>query len=363
MSSFACPIVEVKGFGKHPNADALSITEIMGSTCIFKTGTFQKGDWAVFVPAESVVPLSHPAFSWLADPNRPKKTTHRVKAKKLRGVFSDGFLVPISDVPGHSFITYPDGGRCVVFSLNDDCDMGSLSLGYDMADRLGVVKYEEPEPVHMNTGNRRDPGFMPVYDMESWRKFKYIMEDGEDVVITEKLHGCNFRAVYRDGEVFVGSRTTIKIEHETNLWWRAARLIGLQDKLKECEGIAIYGEVYGQVQDLRYGVKDIAFAAFDAYDTVKRQYLDYDDFAALCNRLDIPMAPVLYRGPYSPQALLSVVEPPEGQPGLKSTLADCLREGAVIKTTKHRWCQDVGRVQLKLVSEAYLLRKNGTELH
>lgn len=350
MSNFSCPIVEVQGFGKHPNADALSVTDIMGSTCIFKTGTFQKGDLAVFIPVDAVVPLSHKAFAWLADKNRPNKTTHRVKAKKLRGVFSDGFLVPMHDL----YELFEDGILCEP----------SWDLGDDAATALGVVKYEEPEPVHMNTGNRQDPGYMPIYDLEPWKKNKYVINEGDEVVITEKIHGMNSRFLWREGELFVGSHRCIKAYAETNVWWKVAMEYDLEPKLLKEMGIALYGEVYG-TQDLKYGQANgkTGFMAFDAYDTLRRQWLPYDEFLALCQRLGVPTVPVLYRGPYSAQALISCVEPAEGEPPLMSTIADCIREGAVIRTTTERWHQDVGRVQLKLVSQAYLLRNGGSEFH
>ena len=67
--------------------------------------------------------------------------------------------------------------------------------------------------------------------------------------------------------------------------------------------------------------------------------------------------PILYEGPYLPE----VVEPlADG----KSTIAGHIREGWVIKPWVYRESQNTGsRVILKLVSEAYLLRKDGSEHH
>jgi RNA ligase (TIGR02306 family) len=122
--------------------------------------------------------------------------------------------------------------------------------------------------------------------------------------------------------------------------------------------LALYGEVYG-TQDLKYGCKpgQTQFAAFDVYDTTQAQWLDHQQFRDFCQTLEIPMVPELYRGEYLP----GVIEPlAEG----KSTIAGHIREGFVIKPLINRIHYAVGgRVILKLVSEAYLLRKDGSEWH
>jgi hypothetical protein len=37
---------------------------------------------------------------------------------------------------------------------------------------------------------------------------------------------------------------------------------------------------------------------FDAIDTAERRFLDWDEFVALARDLDLPVVPVLYRGPF-----------------------------------------------------------------
>jgi hypothetical protein len=61
--------------------------------------------------------------------------------------------------------------------------------------------------------------------------------------------------------------------------------------------------------------------------------------------------PALYQGPFDEKVLADLVEG-------KSTLAPKqIREGVVIKKADEPW------VRLKWVSQAYKLRKDGTELH
>src|SRR5574343_587969 len=87
MSEFHVVVVEIGKVGKHPNADTLSITSVLGGyPVIFRTGQFNQGDKAVYVPVDAICPASDPRFAFLGENNR-------IKAKRLRGIFSMGLLV------------------------------------------------------------------------------------------------------------------------------------------------------------------------------------------------------------------------------------------------------------------------------
>lgn len=81
MSEFHINVVEIGTIEKHPNADTLSITSVDGYPCIIRTGEFTEGDRAVYIPVDSILPKDEPRWEFLAG--------HlRVKAKKLRGIFT-----------------------------------------------------------------------------------------------------------------------------------------------------------------------------------------------------------------------------------------------------------------------------------
>jgi RNA ligase (TIGR02306 family) len=349
MSTFSCPLVQIPGHGKHRNADSLRITQIEGSVCIFKEGAFDKGHLAVFIPVDAVVPLEHKAFAWLKDKQRPNKTHHRVKALRLRGVFSDGFLVPVSDLP--------DGA------------LGLLKLGDDCSQLLGVTKYEEVVLPGMGGKEEAYGPDVPVYDIEPWKKFKSVFDDPtENVVITEKLHGANSRFAFIDGRLWVGSRNRFLYQDEKNMWWAIAAAYDLETKLRQHPNLVLYGETYGDVQDLGYGMNKGSgkreFRAFDIYDKDARKYLDYPVFYETCQRLGIPTVPVLYEGEIGDGDMVEQLTNPfnEDEKPYVSTLdKNTLREGVVIKPVSERWNYSTHRTILKHVSRAYLLRKGGTE--
>jgi RNA ligase (TIGR02306 family) len=241
MSEFHVEVVRVGATEKHPNADALSITKIHGGyPVIFRTGEFQEGDLAVYIPVDSVVPAGDARWAFLGN-------DRRIRAKRLRGVFSMGLLIQAPE---------------------------RAALGTDVASLLGITKYEPPEPSSAAEEAEPDPGTMPVYDIEGLRKFSDLIKPGEEVWISEKVHGVNARFVHDGERLWVGSRTGIKKESVAGLWWKMARKYDLAKRLSSVPGIAIYGEIYGQVQNLKYGVsqsEDARLIVFDAIDTRTRE--------------------------------------------------------------------------------------------
>lgn len=330
MSEFRIEIVRLGPVEALPNSNFLSITRVHGGyPCVIKSTDFKEGDLAVYVPVDGLVPLDHPKFAFLKKEG-DMKTHHRLRAVRLRGTFSMGLLVPA------------------------DSDMKE---GEDVRERLGIIKYEPPEPFQMGGDNEKDPGFLPTYtDIEGLRRWPDVLVPGEEVVISEKVHGANARFAFHEGRLWAGSHTGIKKRDPNNLWWKAAIQYGLEEKLQRHPGIVFYGEVFGRVQDLHYGTMasgQIRLAFFDALDVTTRTYLPWDRFQAMLFDLELPLVPILYRGPWKPE----LVAHAEGE----STVPDAknVREGMVVKPVQERWHDKAGRAILKVHGEGYLTRKGG----
>ena len=82
-----------------------------------------------------------------------------------------------------------------------------------------------------------------------------------------------------------------------------------------------------------------------------------DEVKNICKELDIDTVPVLYSGPYSKEVVDELTNGKETVSGKELHM----REGIVIRPFNERRDDDIGRVILKSVSDAYLLRKGGTE--
>lgn len=169
MSTLIVEIIKVGKWGKHPEADTLGITHVYQFPVIFKLGEFQEGDKAIYFPVDAMLPIKPEfAFIWQNREN-PSERQRTIKAKKLRGIFSMGIIMPVK-----------------LFGLEDK------EVGTNVAEILGVVKSPDPvEPCNMSGKNRKSPAWFSLYtDIESARKYIKEFTLGEEVIFTEKIHGC-----------------------------------------------------------------------------------------------------------------------------------------------------------------------------
>ena len=99
---------------------------------------------------------------------------------------------------------------------------------------------------------------------------------------------------------------------------------------------------------MTYGLK--GKAAIVVFDLLRKgNWVDYDEAKEIGKVL--PWVPELYRGPWDKELLFKLAEGKS-----KVSLVDQIREGIVVKPIKERNNLEIGRTQLKIVSNAYLER-------
>lgn len=321
MSEFYTHVVELGKIGDHPNADRLEITNIYsGYPCIVQKGLWKPGDRAVYISIDALVPMSNPMFSFL-DSGKGREF-ERIKAKKLRGIFSMGILVPADP---------------------------KWEVGQNVSHELGIKKYVPELNEDFNNGiNIKDPGFIPVYtDICGLRKYSHIIQPGEEVMITEKLEGENARYVYYQDQLWIGSHRKIKVPGRQTRWGLVAETHGLEEKLSTHPGMILYGETYGYTRNFPYDVSEPSLRVFDVFDIRAGKYLNCDDAIAFVEKIGLSFVPVLYRGPWNIN-LLSLAEG-------KSSIGDHIKEGFIVKPVQERWDAECGRVVFKMKGEDYML--------
>jgi RNA ligase (TIGR02306 family) len=184
----------------------------------------------------------------------------------------------------------------------------------------------------------------------NFRKYPDLFEDGEEVILTEKTHGSSARFVCIDDQIYCGSHRFWKKENQDDLWWKAlSQCPVLESWLRHNQNLGVYGEVFGQVQNLRYGANQgqIFFAAFDIIRG--NHWLDYDEARKI--GAPLPWVPLVYRGQYNKEQTLAFAEGDSLYPSAQN-----IREGVVLKPVHERTNHKIGRVQMKIVSNQYLLK-------
>jgi RNA ligase (TIGR02306 family) len=362
MSDFSVSILPVSGIVPIENADNIEAVLIGDYKSIVKKGDFTVGDRIAYIPEGALVPI--PLLEEMGLIGKLSgKQKNRVKAIKLRGCLSQGLVLSYGDVL-KKYATNP---------VKRILALWRLRLGADVSDILGIIKYEPIVPAKFRGVFKPHP-YTLNYDIENIKKYNRIIEDGEEVSMTEKIHGTLIQVGIRpDQSIFITSKGLGKagviIEDKEvnagNTYIRAFHkyigantMIKLQEALGGQEQVTLFGEVFGiGIQDLGYQQNENQFRAFDIYVGNKGQgrYLPVDAFRLLCSEYQIFTVPEVYRGK------LSAKKCPRRSytNGLETVSGNAahLREGVVVRPLVERETRGLGRVILKSVSEAYLLRK------
>ena len=345
---------EVLTVHEHPNADALELAQVGLYRAVVAKGVYRTGETAVYIPEQSVLPEE--LIEELGLTGRlAGSRSDRVKAVRLRGELSQGI------------VCRPKALAAVDLAR-------AAADGTDFAERLDITKWVPPIPPTMDGEVEPAPDLLPWVDIENIQRYPDIFAPGEDVVLTEKLHGsaCLLTYFAEDGRVQVsskgfGAKYLALTEDPRNLYWRAVHghdVTAAAARLAERLGarrVGVFGEVYGAgVQDLTYGAdgrrETLGYAVFDVSAEIDGEVRWLDATELLTGEL--PLVPRLYEGPYDIGRVLEFAsgrETVSGQ-GLH------LREGVVIRPVTERYSPVTGgRAVAKAVSPAYLTRKGGTE--
>ena len=381
--AFVVPVV----LEPHADADRLSVVSVNAYTCVVATEDWQGVTKAVYIQPDTVVPDTEDfaflkrnnsaraelernkgmlteadyqvSLRHIEDGEKGNTKNLRITARRLRGVQSFGMLWPTTECP-----LCKDGIR-LLNSENDDGKMVhfidgpgeewpcllTAEVGDDMWESMCLKRYEPPLPDE--AGGQRDSApdlpWLHEYDVENFYNWPNVLSPGEEVVATEKLDGANSRFVYaRDRETgeyrqFCGGREEWKQDNPLSLWWRAFRAHPwLAEFCKAHPDWTVYGETFGNVQKLKYGVKPNQPNHIRIFDILKvNAFMDYTELETI-----LPAeyrAPVIYRGAWDAEKFkeLSLGN---------STFAAHLREGIVVCPVTERHDRALGRVKLKLVS-------------
>jgi RNA ligase (TIGR02306 family) len=332
MSSLIVEVSRIQKVLPHANAERLELAHVKGWQCVVPKGKYASGDLVTYIPPDSVIPVE------LSDRLGITKylSNGRVRCARLRGEPSFGVIL--------------------------DRENDQWPEGHDVAAVYGITKYVPPTRPGVADAAPAHPLFVSYTEIENMRNFPDIFVAGEEVVISEKIHGTNCRvgmiACQGIATPMAGSKGVRRVMPDadriaSDLYWHPYSIAGVRSLLDACyagaKQVILFGEVYGRVQSLRYGVPNgIAFRAFDLL--IDGHYVDYDRFAETCDAHGVERAPLVYRGPFSLEKVKELAEGDSVVPGAAN-----IREGVVVKPVVERDDPKIGRVILKYIGDGYLL--------
>jgi RNA ligase (TIGR02306 family) len=399
----------------HPNADTLSLAQVQGTgwQCVVRTADWvgsasttkevtPEGDCileGIYVSLDALLDPAVPEFAFLANKATKKfsdgRPGHRVKTIRLRGMISQGLVIPIPDGVRHTLLTVPADVQRVHAAVPHQAALDAVMPLLDPAgpttaadlenlyicEALKIERYEPPIPVDMSGQMVRSPvSFVHYTDIENAKNHPSWFTEADQVRVTEKIHGTNFRVgMVFDGkeapEYIVGSHTTAKLQVPlggSTLYAVMAERHFPEARMREVvqndngkwpfnEHFIVFGEVYGdKVQDLTYGCAR-GTREVRIYDVViDHVYQPWETIQKIAELFGIQTVPLLYRGQFNAQVV-------QGLRDGKSTLATHVREGCVVTAEPEvRVVDEDGssyRKILKFISDEYLCRAGEKDGH
>ncbi len=401
-TDFAVKVVSIKNVIPHPNADRLDLCEIAGWQCVSQRGNYKAGDLAVYIPIDSVLPDAVERKLFGPD-SKIKLHKSRVKSIKIRGSVSQGMLAPCDELGVPS------------------------KEGYDCTTELGITKYEPPEtPSHLGGGAqgkgkkppKKNPLFKEYGGLDNFKNYPDLFAEGEQVIITEKIHGTNFRFgwvpaaadtltkkvkklfgalpeyefVFGSNKVQLHNRVSstsafgkLKVKllgwipikairtlayqgyYEQNgagnVYEEAVQKYDLKKRTENHKGLVFYGEIYGSSvqKDYNYGCvegerKLVLFDVMGVEKDGTTYFYSHNPAEEIIRDIGLPLVPVLYSGPFNAKQAKDLTK---GNSVMVPTQK--VREGVVIRPVVEEKCH-MGRKVLKLISDEYLLGDN-TDFH
>ena len=288
----------------HPNADKLELAKVLGYTCIIEKDRYRVGAAVVLIQPDTVLPDKPWAEMF-------KKRSSRVRAMKLRGVWSFGIVMALDKVIDPFF-------------FGDQYGDPKWHIGLEISHLIGVTKYEAPQPQQLDAKGPLPFGLGKTDE----ERFQNILDlpYGEKVDVTLKIDGQS--ATYychkdrQTGEWTTGicSRSLEMKPECYNNYTNIDRKYGILNKLQDyCKfydvSLALRGEVYGNgIQGHAanpHAKLPLDFAAFSVYNFDTFQYETTSgahNYLRVCHRIGIPTVDLVERTALTPELIKEYAE-------------------------------------------------------
>jgi hypothetical protein len=368
-------IETIKALRPIKGADNIECAEVLGFELVVKKGDFKVGDLCVYTEVDSILP-ELPPFEFL----RSRK--FRIRTIKLRQQISQGIAFPLS----------------IINQVDPSFDLSKIKIGMDLTDTLKIVKFDpeaaldlpEAEAIKKSWIERKlhyykwklfgikpikrgdFPSDCPKTDEIRVQKMGGALfhNEGKLAYISEKCEGTSFTCIYRRSGNWLaklfGSGYTIQLCSRNRIIFNsqkdkkcahhiydAVQRFNMFDGLKKLNrNIAIQGECIGpKIQGNIYQLKNLEIRVFLMYDIDTQTYLSFAEMKDICEKLGLPMVPIVSNNTPIVNDIKHYVELSKGKSAINPSV---LREGIVIRLLNEN-------VSFKSVNPEYLLSQELTK--
>lgn len=308
MTRKLASIVTISDVMPIPDTDRLSVAMMKGKgwQCVVGRNDFQIGDKAVYFEIDSALP-NEDRYALLRDRCLKQFRTKNaqtilkecivIRTIKLRGLISQGLLMPLSHFPE-------------VTSTEDGTDLTEL-LRVEHIDEI-LLALRPSKSVAMGVSNGTFPSFIPKTDEERIQNLAdlFLQEELWDTSfeVTEKADGSSVTMYYtsimgEDKSFGVCSRNVnlkkVDATGNTVLPWLMAEKYDVETKLRIYHvetgiDIALQGELIGPgIQSNRDMLTDHEWRVFRVWDITNQRFLSPASARNLCEHLQIPYVKVV----------------------------------------------------------------------
>lgn len=323
-------------------ADKIELVTVGGWKVVAAKDVNHKiGDLVVYCEIDSFLPIKE-EFEFLRKSSYKKLSDgtegFRLKTIKLRGQVSQGLILPIKEL-----------------SIFQFASSSNLSEGDDVTNLLGITKYEPPIPAEL-AGKVKGgfPHFIPKTDEERVQNLskeydEWKLQSKHKFYVTEKLDGSSATYYIKDGVFGVCSRNLELLETEGNTFWKVARELDLENKMKSLNmNISLQGELIGEgIQGNPYKIKGQTVRFFTGFDIDKFERISFTQLVVMLMELNLQYVPVLNDefGFVLPDTIEGMLEYAENKSQLNENTE---REGVVVRSMD-------GTISFKAISNKFLL--------
>ena len=185
-------------------------------------------------------------------------------------------------------------------------------------------------------------------EAELKEEYEEYKSSGRKFYVTEKLDGTSATFYYKDGVFGVCSRNLELLETEGNTFWKVARELDLENKMRDFGvNISLQGELIGEgIQGNPYKIKGQTVKFFNLFDIDLHVYQSLAHLGRALGIMGLKMVPIVDEFFNLPETMEELLKYAEDKSILNSNFD---REGVVIRSNDRT-------ISFKVISNKFLLK-------